>query len=334
MTDNLTDVIENSVSDATADLQEDAQDTSLEATTEPSGESDSAPEPPGSSSQVASPGAPAPAVDDEFAKKHGISAQSQFGRENRIPYSRVKKIVSNAEKALQDTYTADKTKWDTELGDAKAKVTDYEGRLTQVAEFERIMSQEPSKFLQMLGQLPAYREIFSQLAKSASGEAPPDPNAMPEPDQVLSDGSKVYSHDGLKALLDWQGKQVETRVAQRYSPIEQEWKAQKQIEDLRPVIQRQIDEARQWHMFNENEQAIVEALNGNPRLSLEGAYRQVVVPLLQTSQDQTRAKVLEELKRAPSSTSAPSGGSKPNQTKEGPRSIEQVIKDSIQHLKQ
>src|SRR5688572_13419890 len=45
------------------------------------------------------PAAP-PTVEDEFAKRFGLASKSVTGRENRIPYSRVKKIIEKNEKDL------------------------------------------------------------------------------------------------------------------------------------------------------------------------------------------------------------------------------------------
>jgi hypothetical protein len=342
---DLTSVIEESVAEATDIPVEEVDSTVSEPGLEASEPvSEPSEEPQEASSEVPSPAAKvaAPAVEDEFAKKHGLSPQGALGKENRIPYSRVKKITANAEKARDDYWTSEKSKWDKDLTDVKTKVADYEGRLQQVAQFEHVMVNDKVKFLQMLTQIPGYREIFEQLAAprtQAQPQAPagPDPNAMPEPDQELTDGSRVYSMDGLKNLLAWQTKQAEARIAQRYAPIEQEWRANKQIESIIPEINRQVAEARKWPLFSDNEPAIVKALQANPRLSLEGAYRQVVVPQLQANvtsvEEKTRAKVIEELQKAPRSTSAPATQTRPNPIKQGPRSMEAIIADSIKSLK-
>lgn len=353
---DLTDIIKNSVAEATDIIPEpeaeevpvsDSGEEAAEAVPEPSEVAEEAPtdvvDP--AAEKVAQNAAQAlttPLPGDDFAKKHGLSPQGAFGKENRIPYSRVKKIVGNAEKAKDDHWTAEKTKWTEAETGYKTKIGDYEGRLGQVAQFEQVMVNDKLKFLQMLTQIPGYREIFEQIGQSkAQAGTPttpqPDPNAMPDPDQELSDGSRVYSMEGLKALLSWQTKQAEDRISKRYAPIEQEWKANKQLETIIPEINRQVAEARQWPLFETNEPAIVKALQANPKLSLEGAYRQIVVPQLQSNiasaEQSTRAKVIEELQKAPRSTSAPTSPSKPTLVKAGAKSVEDIIKESIQHLK-
>ncbi len=98
-------------------------------------------------------------------------------------------------------------------------------------------------------------------------------------------------------------------------------------------MQKQIDEARTWPLFNENEEGIVKALQANTNLSLEGAYRQVVWPKMTSDREAIRKQVLAEIKRAPQSTAAPSGGAKGQRVSSGPKSLEDVIKDSLKELR-
>src|SRR6266851_4226042 len=80
---------------------------------------------------------------DDFEKKYGITALSSSGRENRIPYPRVKKI---AEKAVKDAQTSWTKGLETshvpiaKFQELDTKVKDYEARLSQVAEFEKVMT--------------------------------------------------------------------------------------------------------------------------------------------------------------------------------------------------
>jgi hypothetical protein len=172
---------------------------------------------------------------------------------------------------------------------------------------------------------------------------------MPQPDQRLSDGSMVYSMDGLKALNAWNRMQARQETLQevdkRFGPIEQEYRAHQQVQQLIPKVQAEIDEARRWPHFNENEGDIVRALQHDGRLSLEGAYRRVVLPKLASAQAEfdkkvkevetaTRKKVLAELKAAPTSTSAPTSASRPSPSQsKGNRSLEDIITEQVQTLK-
>lgn len=278
---------------------------------------------------------------DEFEKKFGITPQSASGRENRIPYPRVKKIV---EKAVTDNTKTLEASWKPKEDQYVSKITDYETKLHNVAKFEEVMLNDVPKFVSMLKTIPAYKDYFDKLEAQKPDPASlpvPTGDEMPEPDQKLSDGSMVYSLDGLKALLAWQSKQTESRlskqVEQQYGPLRQQHEAQEKINRMIPQIQAQIDDARKWPQFNDNEEAIVKALQADQSLSLERAYQQVVYPKLVADRTRMREEILAEIKKAPvGSTSVQSRGgtTRPGlQSKGGSRSLESIIEESIQALK-
>ena len=298
---------------------------------------------PADTTQIAS---PAKRELDEFEKKFGIQSQNANGRENRIPYSRVKKITENAVKDA-------KAEWGKGLEtshvpvqkyqEVEAKVRGYEERLTRIAEFEQIMGNDAPTFLTMLYQsLPAYRQILQPLFE-AQPTQPVQPQSqpgddMPQPDQTLTDGSKVYSMEGLKSLQLWTAAQARKEaireVEARYKPIEEDYQKHQAVQRIMPQIEKQIADARTWPLFNESEAEIVDVLQKNPSFSLERAYQHVVWPKMTKSKDDLRAELLKEIKQTPRSTSvqaSPVKAAAP--TPVGPRSLEDVIADSIKGLK-
>lgn len=363
-------VIEDSLSDATLPIEETPTEEVSEAPHDSVSASQPDPEPVSTDSAPpaeATPATPDPAKDD-FEKKFGIPAQSVTGRENRIPYSRVKKIT---EKAVADA----KKDWETtstpKLQEYETKVKDYETKFKLYNEFEQIMVNDASRHLRQLSTLPAYKPFFEAVEKAFANleqrQATPDPTSqpqaqvdpseeMPQPDQKMSDGSMVYSMKGLKDLMDWQARQVESKVTkqyqselekvqERYKPIEDEWQTQQRIQAVYPVVQAQIAEARTWKLFNENEAEITKVLQTNPKMSLETAYHRVVDPKIESSWQQEREKLsadrnkireelLAELKQAPKATSAPTAASRSTASaSSGPRSLEDVIREAAQSLK-
>ena len=346
---DLSSVIEDAISDSQVpDSTPDTPETDVTPGTDTPVDTPSD-VPADSTNEVQSPAAKveAPAdPEDPFAKEFGLQPQVPGQRENRIPQSRVKDMVEKAKEKALAPLTA-------ELTTFKEKVADYEKRLGQVNQFEQIMVEQPEKFIQMLTNIPAYREIFSVLAQveawresqQAGGpgappqgappqkqEIPGDP--MPEMDQTFADGTKGYSMEGWNKFNEWNARQLEARITKqveaRYKPIEDAWNAQEQVNRLMPEIERKAAEARTWPMFTENEAAVIQAMKENPRLNLEGAYQLVVFPKLRASREQLRAEVLAEVKNAPRSTSTPSGAVKPGPpASSGPRSLQQVIEDSL-----
>lgn len=277
---------------------------------------------------------PKPA-EDPFSKEHGIAPQMSGGRENRIPYSRVKSIVEKAQKKAVEAK-------DVELTTVKQTVQRHEATLKNVAEFEKLMGSKHIDFLKQLAiKVPGYAEILAPVLnpqqQKPDGEPAAVDDGMPLPDQALPDGSKVYSDKGLRQLLDWNAKQAveraTTQIAERYKPIETAWEAQQRMLELQPKVEAQITEARTWPQFTENEQDIVKALQEDQSLSLEGAYRKVVFPKLKVSRETMRAQLMDEINKTPASTGLPGRATKPNSVDGGPKSIHDIIAGVAQTLK-
>jgi len=286
-------------------------------------------------------------VEEDFDKKFGLEQFSPSGRENRIPYSRVKKI---AQKAVRDA----KKEWETETSprvvEFETKLKERDTKLEEYSKFENFMVTKPDEFLDRLATIPAYKPFFSTLQalidhynKETAGAATqtttgPIPDGMPAPDEKLSDGSMVYSEAGLRKLLEWQSSQVESKVTKqiedRYKPMESEWQAQQRVQAVIPQVRAQIQEARTWPLFVDNEDAIVTALKADSKLSLEGAYRKVVFPKITADRAKMKEDVLREVKSAPRSTSVSAPTSKPvAPVHSGPRELEDIIAESIKDLK-
>ncbi len=313
--------------------------------------------------------------EDPFEKKFGIAEKSESGRQNRIPYPRVRKIV---DKAIADTKKEAEKSFAprlTEIEDLTTKVTEFEEsaskvkqRLEDVDRFENIMTGDPEQFLKMLSQVPVYKDFFGAVGKAFeiaktheeagekedTPEAPVTPTAdMPEPNEELADGSKVYNMEGLKTLLSWNGDQVEARVEKRltklydkrladmqeqYRPVADRYTedqaADARIQERLPGIQAQAAEARTWKNFKENEDEIIQYLDDNPKVSLEGAYREVVMPKIATEKNVIREELLKEIKKAPRSTAVPTGASRVvKAVKKGPTPLDEVIREQVATLK-
>lgn len=370
---HLESVIEDSISDAAlpdepTEVQADAPSDPVEPVETPAEPAQEEAPVEAADAQVKSPAAKVEAKPvDDFEKKFGIPEHSATGRENRIPYTRVKKITERAvsdakaqfSKELETTHVPV-----TKYQELETKVkTEYEPRLAQVAEFEKVMMNEPPRFLDMLATIPAYAKIFKELQAQAQPQAPvqeakveaDDPR--PEPDQELTDGSFVYSMEGLDKLNAWNRaqarKEIMKEVETRFGPLENDYKRYQEQQAALPAVQAQIAEARTWKLFNENEEDIIKVLQKYPSASLERAYQHVVFPKLEAEQERLRkeveakageakvsresirAEILAELKRAPKSTSVSQAGApKPNSATGGaPKSLEEIIADSVKTIK-
>lgn len=327
----LTEVVENALSDALGADEPTATTPPAPDPEPPTAAADSSSDappavPPDAAEAETQPEEQPAAQGDDFDQRFGLQPQSVTGKENRIPYSRVRKILEKHERDLTSRLSKKyQDEFSPKLEELTKKVSEYEARLADVSKFEQVLTQDPSGFLQMLSQVPAYKPLFDYLQKAAEVLPPdtvaqpagtaqaPQQDPMPQPNKVLPDGSRVYDMEGLQALLDWQERrvtnrltsQVERQLAQRLSPIEQERQYQAYVQHLLPEIDKQIAEARSWPLFTEHEKDIVKAMQANPSLSLEGAYRQVVIPKLVNQSTQARSRVLAELRSRTVPTAAP-----------------------------
>lgn len=374
---HLENIIEDSISDAT--LPPEPVETSSEAEVTPD-PIETTPDPTPAdtttgeveTTEVTSPGAKAEAKlpTDDFEKKFGIPAQSASGRENRIPYTRVKKITERAVSDAKSQFTKDLEASHVPVAKYKeleAKVQAYEPQLTQIKEFEKVMLNEPNRFLDMLVTIPSYAKIFKDIVDNAKAQVQAQVPAQviapveaddprPNPDQELSDGTFVYSMDGLDKLNAWNRaqarKEILKEVETRFGPLEKDYKRYQETQAQIPQVQAQIADARTWPQFNENEEDIIKTLQQYPKISLERAYQHVVWPKLQAEQEKLkkevetkageakvnresiRAEVLAELKKAPKATSVAQGASsKPSAPSAKPRTLEEIIAESVKTLK-
>jgi hypothetical protein len=346
----------------------------VESTDAPTSDADATVSPESTSTAISSPAANK--TQTEADKLDGIQQMGINGRENRIPYSRVKKITENAVNGavseIAETVLGRKLNTGEKAVDAvkayvarlpelETKVTDYEARLEKVGQVEDIMINDAPRFLQMLRGVPQYKEFFDfveQAYAQQSGQAPAQqpaaqpvghtaagvaPEGMPEPDEELSDGSKVYSLQGLQRLLDWKAAQVEQQVEQkiskqfeeRYAPMHADWNERRRVEAAMPVIRKKLEEAHTWPLFTENQDEITEYMAKNPQASLELSYQSVVFPKLLSTRTQARQEVIKDMQKAPTSTSVPvRAATKPNPPSANPnRTLEDVIRESVSTLK-
>lgn len=220
-------------------------------------------------------------------------ALNKHGKENRIPYSRVQKIAENAEtKGYQKATT-----------EFAPKIEAYESRLNQVSQVENLMFQKPAEFLSMLiSKVPGYAEVFSQINQSLAPNAGNKAGSDFSADYQLEDGTPFYSDAKMKAILKAHADQVEARLAERYKPIEERFRQEQRQQAMMPAIRAQLAEAVKWPLFNESQNEILAVLKADQKISLEGAYRQVVMPKLAADRNKLREDLIKEINTKPIAT--------------------------------
>ncbi len=279
----------------------------------------------------------------------GLKAPVAGERENRIPYSRVKKIIENSRKKLAEANAA-------ALAERDGKLTESEKRLQNMDAVDRLIASDPDRYLGMLAALhPAYKKYLG----GGAAEVKPAPVAAsepaPQPDARFEDGSIGYSAEGLQKLLEWQARQVESRVTKqieetytkRFGPIEQNWKSQQLINEKLPGIRQQIDTAKKtWGKafeddYGKDEDSEILAVmkandgrNGRPFMTFEAAVDRVLVPRALADRNAMRADLLKEINDRPKAAAKGSPAAVSGADATGPRSTEDIIREAAATLKQ
>ena len=265
-------------------------------------------------------------VDPDF----GISPRNLQGRENRLPYSRLRAILDRA-----------KTGHAAELATSAARIAEFEKQQTgyqQQVDAMRIAEENPDVFLKALAEAdPRYAKLLAREAREEQQEQPAQSAAQkPQPDILLPDGSLSYSAEGFERLADWKAEQrekaLDARYSERFGGMEKDYKVQQHINAAIPRVQAQITDAQTWPLFKENQEEITAALTADRSLSLDGAYRKVVLPKLGNNRDSMRKELLAEINRKPAAASrAIPGGAAP--VNDGPQTTEDIVRSAVASLK-
>lgn len=282
-------------------------------------------------------------------EEQGIKPPVEGQKENRIPYSRVKKILGNAQKKLTDQHTSAVTETTT-------KLRQTEEALAPLLTMAKLADADPDRYISELARFnPAYKKFLTPAAAPAT---PPKPQTqvsalgeMPKPDAKFADGSTGYSPEGFQKVLDWNyarakqdaAAEAEAKFAERFGPIEKDYQ-QKQFEQQQtPIVNAQIAHAKQtWgKAFDDYQGEIMKALQANdgqmgrPYLDFHAAVASVLAPKqrfdAETSRTAMRGELIKELAGRPAAAqrtapAAVAAGS----VDAGPKSLEDIVRESIQ----
>lgn len=313
-----------------ADNTDNTVDLATDEAVDDSGEPDAKPAKPLAAEKVEEPKKeePKPLADDDLGPE-----KDKHGRENRLPHSRVKVMVSKAE---ERGYTKAKTEYEPKLQEVTTRTKQYEDRLEAISNVETIMFDHPDKFIEILPTLnPRYAEILTAAKKAQQEEAP------------VLDGTP----EALEKRLVWEREQAKRDALRELDPIVKDHQAAQRNAALRPQLEAKLQQAvEQWPGFADNADAILtimredrlnaERTRGRTKHTLETAYSQVMLDSIKKQQESSkvsrealekeiREKVIAELKAAPAATNLVAGKTKPVTDAAAPKSREDLIKQAI-----
>jgi hypothetical protein len=274
-----------------------------------------------------------PEVDPDDFDAVPATMRDSLNRErvNSIPHPRVKQMIEKRERKLIATVAKElgitkaeaELKLDDVLGGLKergTKLTDFETKFQGINAVEKIMANEPDRFMEMLGQLnPGYKAYAKQQAAAAAAAATTaaDSDPEPEPDFDLGGGNKTYSVEGLRKLRAWERRQavkeVNAGLDGRLKPFEDQAKQQREAaaeearrNEMHAHLAKRIERARKWPQFVDHEKDILAAMDAEKAkgnfITFEDAYMQVVVPKLAGDRTKIRQEVVDEINKVPRST--------------------------------
>lgn len=331
--------VDESISDPGSSVG--AGDTSVETQLSPSASIDGTADPASGTTE-------APAVVDQLTKDLedlGLKAPKEGERENRLPHSRVKKIAENYGKKVEAKFT-------TELTDVRAKLAASEANTQIMNNINHLIDTDPDAFMERLSTVnPIFKKYLPSAAapEPAKQVAPVASTPKPGPDMQFEDGSTGYSPEGLDKLLAWNADQAVTQalakadeaLTKRFGPIEQRWKTDQVIAEKLPGIRAQIASAKEtWGKAFEDDHnlgdksEILQLMKANPNMPFETAVARVLVPKTRVDANAMRASILKEINTARPAAAAKTGASPTGAgTTAGPRSLEDVIRESMATLK-
>lgn len=285
--------------------------------------------------------APKPSAAEELLKAEGYNPKRVDGRDNLIPWSRVVKII---EKGI--------TEGKGEFGEKFAKLTsEHEMTAKEAAELRAFRDQfatalrgDETAFLREIATHdPRYARFLQQQAQAQAQPAAPVSDGRPEPDVDLGNGQRTYSLAGIDKLVAWQTKQLLDVELKPYRDREKQEQERAKLEAaeasrITSVRQHIADAAATWPNYADYKPEIERVMREDSAQAetsgvfqfktLKEAYLHVQNQKLAADDTAKRAKWLDEMNKAPKSTSIARPGIEHRQAA-GPRSTAEIARQII-----
>lgn len=276
----------------------------------------------------------------------GLKAPEEGQRENRIPYSRVKKIVENARKKLETAHAAALTEHSTKAHKAEARA-----READIA--DEAARKDPARYLEILTAInPEFKKYISPRSDATTQPnrptqaSPATPihasEEPPDPDHKFEDGSLGYTAEGYKRLMEWQATQAENRAFERHQRTITEERARQEAaaevtRQARATSDAWRDQAsKTWGKAFDDDYAlndkseILAYMRANPTVPFPAAVSAVLQPKTQADRERIRKEIHDELNARPSAAVKNVSGSKKSiELPSGPRTMEDVIREAM-----
>lgn len=188
-------------------------------------------------------------AEDKELEEAGLLPIKEGQKENRIPYSRVRKIILNALKKRGATHEEA----------VKALNSTIDGLQTKTKlmdNLEEFVKTNPDGYMAHLQKI--HPEQYGKYTKAELKEAaktgefvPAKDDPRPEPDGKYTDGSSGYTPEGVQKLLEWN-----TRQAVRQAKAEAEAEMDKKLKDSLAPVNSLLEERKAHQTLEQRKQNI------------------------------------------------------------------------------
>ncbi len=276
--------------------------------------------------------------DDALLASIGFQ-QPKEGRDNRIPHSRVRKMLLTG----LEKHTAPLR---TELEGLKTEVPTLREAKATMDRLDAMIGAGDERLIQWLAtQNPA----FQKFVGGAKADPAPMPETftdpMPGPDAQDKDGNPMYTPAQWEKFTQWQAAKAEFAVEKklradmdkRLGPYEKQAKAAAAYQERAARIKAEVEDVKAtWGDLlpadgSKEARELMGLMTQNPKLTFAQAAAKYILPKLRTDRNAMRASILAELRKAPAKVkgSVPGQGTKTEQSETGPRGTEDVIRQSL-----
>jgi hypothetical protein len=284
---------------------------------------------------------------DKELEELGVARLKPGQKDNRMPHSRVSKVILNAKTKWSEKLT---TEHKATLAETEKRIAAYEDYKKTVAGVEHLIENDPTRYLETLAQL--YPQHYGKYAGGDAAKPVVKQDPEPQADIKYDDGSYGFSPEQFSKLREWDRREA-ARVSkeettkefnERFGGMEKDYKAVQESNAKVHQVRSDIDKLRdQWGADaidnQEVQKAIVAHMDANLKDTLTESTRKVMTARweaervrLQADRTTMRTELLAELRAAPrAAAKAPNSPTKSDAS--GSESIEQIIASAMRGLK-
>lgn len=280
-------------------------------------------------------GDPLDADDDpeltKLLEEYGIKRAGKVQNDNRLSYSRIRKITGKIVKTIHAKNKAD-------LDERDSKYKTLEDKLKPYEVTDALIQSDPDRYVGILAAIhpDKYKKFLTPAeVKEVKAAVKVTEDPIPGPDQKFSDGTVGYSPEQMEKRENWLVAKAKTdavaEMETRFKPILDAHQAKEVHNQMEPGIRAQLNRLKEtWgELFVEEykkdkDSDIIKLMRqmdaqGTP-ITMDAAATQILLPRklaaekagLTPDREKMRAEILAEIEKAPAAAQRTT----PGQTKQ------------------